>query len=89
MRIEFCAIRHILDICGQRGKAWDNPNVCVYSAPPTGFFYPAGNFYPNHYSAVPPPQMQYPYDFFFNGSNTGFLGVTEPVQITGSITIKL
>jgi hypothetical protein len=80
---------NILDICGQRGKAWDNPNVCVYSAPPTGFFYPAGNFYPNHYSAVPPPQMQYPYDFFFNGSNTGFLGVTEPVQITGSITIKL
>jgi hypothetical protein len=80
---------NILDICGQRGYKWDNPNVCVYSAPPTGFFYPAGNWYPNHASAVPPPQMQYPYDFFFNGANTGFLGVTQPVQITGSLQIKL
>ncbi|HKE37941.1 MAG TPA: hypothetical protein VKB39_10930, partial [Candidatus Baltobacteraceae bacterium] len=80
---------NILDVCGQRGYAWDNPNVCQYSAPPTGFFYPAGNWYPNHVSNTPPPQMQYPYDFFFNGANTGFLGVTEPVQITGSIQIKL
>lgn len=80
---------NILDICGQRGYAWDDPSVCVYSGPPTGFFYPAGNFYPNHYSAVPPPQMQYPYDFFFNGNNTGFLGVVQPMEITGSIQIKL
>jgi hypothetical protein len=80
---------NILDICGQRGYAWENPNVCVYSAPPTGFFYPAGNFYPNSLSSVPPPQMKYPYDFFFNGSNTGFLGVDQPLQITGSVNIKL
>jgi hypothetical protein len=80
---------NILDICGQKGYAWDNPNVCVYSSPPTGFFYPAGNWYPNHNGTVPPPQMKYPYDFFFNGANTGFLGVTEPLQITGSVQIKL
>jgi hypothetical protein len=80
---------NILDVCHQRGYAWDNPYVCVYSGPPTGFFYPAGNFYPNHSSSVPPPQMQYPYDFWFNGNNTGFLGVSEPLQITGSVQIKL
>jgi hypothetical protein len=80
---------NILDICGQRGYAWDNPWVCVYSNPPTGYFYPAGNFYPNHYSAVAPPQMQYPYAFFFNGNNTGFLGVVQPLEITGSVQIKL
>ncbi len=80
---------NILDVCGQRGYAWDNPNVCVYSAPPTGFLYPSGNFYPNSSSRVPAPQLQYPYDFFFNGANTGFLGVTQPLQITGSLQVKL
>jgi hypothetical protein len=80
---------NILDICGQRGYAWDNPNVCVYSNPPTGFFYPAGNFYPNSLSSTPPAQMKYPYDFWFNGNNTGFLGVRAPMEVTGSIRIKL
>lgn len=80
---------NILDVCGQRGYAWSNPDVCVYSGPPTGFFYPAGNFYPNHSSAVPPAQMQYPYDFWFNGNNTGFLGVDEPLQVTGSLQIRI
>ena len=80
---------NLIDYCGQRGYKWDNPSVCVYSGPPTGFFYPAGNFYPNSSSAVPPAQMKYPYDFWFNGNNTGFLGVEEPMQITGSLQIKL
>lgn len=80
---------NILDICGQRGYAWDNPWVCVYSNPPTGFFYPQGNFYPNSQSKVAPAQMQYPYDFWFNGNNTGFLGVVQPMQVTGSLTIRI
>jgi hypothetical protein len=80
---------NVLDICGQRGYAWDNPNVCDYSSLPTGILYPAGNFYPNSYSATPPAQIQYPYSFWFNGNNTGFLGVVEPMQITGSLQIKL
>jgi len=82
-------LTNLLDVCGQRGFAWDNPWVCVYSNPPTGYLYPAGNFYPNHLSAVPPPQLQYPYAFFFNGNNTGFEGVAQPLEVTGSLQIKL
>ncbi len=80
---------NLLDVCGQRGYAWDNPYVCVYGSLPTNFLYPAGNFYPNSNSSRPPPQLQYPYAFWFNGNNTGFLGVVQPLQVTGSLTIKL
>ena len=80
---------NLLDVCGQRGYAWDNPYVCAYSSLPTNFLYPAGNFYPNSTAAAPPPQLQYPYSFWFNGNNTGFEGVVMPLQITGSIQIKL
>jgi hypothetical protein len=80
---------NLLDICGQRGYPWDNPWVCVYGSLPTNFLYAAGNFYPNSKSAVPPPQLQYPYSFWFNGNNTGFLGVLEPVQVTGTLTLRL
>ena len=80
---------NILDICGQRGYAWDNPYVCAYGSLPTNFLYPAGNFYPNSVSSRPPPQLQYPYAFWFNGANTGFLGVTQPLQVTGALTIRL
>jgi hypothetical protein len=80
---------NLLDVCGQRGYAWDNPSVCAYGSLPTNFLYPAGNFYPNSSSSVPPAQLQYPYSFWFNGNNTGFLGVVEPLQITGTVTIKL
>jgi hypothetical protein len=80
---------NILDVCGQRGYPWDNPSVCAYGSLPTNFLYPAGNFYPNSVSSRPPPQLQYPYSFWFNGNNTGFLGVVEPLQVTGSLTFKL
>ncbi|MBV9717723.1 MAG: TonB-dependent receptor [Candidatus Eremiobacteraeota bacterium] len=80
---------NLLDICGQRGYQWDNPSVCVYGSLPTNFLYPAGNFYPNSVSSRPPPQLQYPYSFWFNGNNTGFLGVVQPLQVTGSVTFKL
>ncbi|MGA8575615.1 MAG: TonB-dependent receptor [Candidatus Cybelea sp.] len=80
---------NLLDICGQRGYAWDNPDVCAYGSLPTNFLYPAGNFYPNSVSSRPPQQLQYPYSFWFNGNNTGFLGVTQPLQVTGSLNVKL
>ena len=80
---------NLLDICGQRGYAWDNPYVCAYGSLPTNFLYPSGNFYPNSISSRPPPQLQYPYAFWFNGNNTGFLGVVQPLQITGSVSVKL
>jgi len=80
---------NVLDVCGQRGYAWDNPSVCAYSSLPTNFLYPAGNFYPNSYSSRAPAQLQYPYAFWFNGNNTGYLGVVEPLQVTGSLTFRL
>ena len=40
-------LTNIVDICGQRGYAWDNPNVCVYGSLPSGIMAPKGNFYPN------------------------------------------
>jgi hypothetical protein len=80
---------NLIDICGQRGYVWENPSVCVYGSPPTNFLYPSGNFYPNSNSSHPPPQLQYPYDFWFNGNNTGFLGVVAPMQVTGSVNFKL
>jgi hypothetical protein len=86
MRLNFT---NVLDVCGQRGYAWDNPYVCVYGSLPTNFLYPSGNFYPNSLSQRPPPQLQFPYSFWFNGNNTGFLGVTQPLQITGSLSVHL
>lgn len=80
---------NIIDVCGQRGYPWDQSWICAYSSLPTNFLYPAGNFYPNSISSRPPPQLQYPYAFWFNGNNTGFLGVVQPLQVTGSLTIKL
>jgi hypothetical protein len=80
---------NLLDVCGQRGYAWDQSWICAYSSLPTNFLYPAGNFYPNSVSERPPPQLQYPYSFWFNGNNTGFLGVVQPLQITGSLSFRL
>jgi hypothetical protein len=80
---------NLLDVCGQRGYPWDQSWVCAYSSLPTNFLYPEGNFYPNSVSQRAPPQLQYPYSFWFNGNNTGFLGVVEPLQVTGTLTIKL
>jgi hypothetical protein len=80
---------NIVDTCGQRGYAWDNPNVCVYGALPSGFMYPAGNFYPNSLQATPPPQMRFPYSFWLNNANTGFVGVRVPMQVTFDLEFKL
>ncbi|HZZ65353.1 MAG TPA: TonB-dependent receptor [Candidatus Baltobacteraceae bacterium] len=80
---------NIVDTCGQRGYAWDNPNVCVYGGLPSGFMYPAGNFYPNSFQSTPAPQLKYPYTFWLNNSNTGFVGVRVPMQVTFDLQVKL
>lgn len=82
-------LTNLVDHCGQRGYAWDNPNVCVYSNLPSGIFAPAGNFYPNSVSAAPPPQMQYPYSFWLNNNNTGFVGVKLPFQATFNLHFRI
>lgn len=80
---------NLLNTCGQRGYAWDNPNICTYGALGASIMASAGNFYPNSFAAAPPPQMRYPYGFFVNNTNTGFVGTRQPVQITGTLQIKL
>ncbi|MBV8245439.1 MAG: TonB-dependent receptor [Candidatus Eremiobacteraeota bacterium] len=80
---------NIVDTCGQRGYAWDNPNVCVYGAQPSGVFPPAGNFYPNSLASSPPPQMLYPYTFWLNNNNTGFVGTRVPLQIVFDVDFKI
>jgi hypothetical protein len=80
---------NLVNTCGQRGYAWDNSNVCTYGALGASLMASAGNFYPNSFAAAPPPQMRYPYGFFVNNTNTGFVGTRQPVQITGSLQIKL
>jgi hypothetical protein len=78
----------LIDHCGQRGYAWDQANVCVYGALPSSIFAPAGNFYPNSNGAAP-PQMQFPYTFFLNNTNTGFVGTRLPLQGTFDVQFKL
>lgn len=80
---------NLLDVCHQRGYPWDNANVCIYGNLPSGIMAPEGNFYPNSQAAAAAPQMLYPYSFWLNNNNTGFVGVKEPVQVTGSLEIKL
>jgi len=82
-------LTNLVDHCGQRGYAWDNPNVCVYSSLPTGILYPAGNFFPNSLYASAPPQLQFPYSYWLNNNNTGFVGVKIPFQATFNVHFKL
>ena len=82
-------LSNIVDHCGQRGYAWDNANVCVYSNLPSGILYPAGNFFPNSLYSSPPAQLQYPYSFWLNNNNTGFVGVKIPFQATFNLHFKL
>ncbi|HEU5480992.1 MAG TPA: hypothetical protein VFU90_14195, partial [Candidatus Tumulicola sp.] len=82
-------LTNIVDHCGQRGYPWDNPYVCVYGNLPSGILYPAGNYYPNHNSPSPPPQLQYPYSYVLNNNNTGFVGAVLPMEVNFALQLKL
>lgn len=88
-------ISNLMNVCGQRGYAWDNSHICTYGALGASLFAPSGpatmpgGFYPNSNAATPPVQMLYPYGVFINNTNTGFVGTTQPMQITGILQIKL
>jgi hypothetical protein len=82
-------LTNLVDHCGQRGYPWDNPNVCVYSNLPSGILYPGGNFFPNSFLPAAPPQLQFPYSFWLNNNNTGFVGVKIPFQATFNVHFKL
>jgi hypothetical protein len=82
------AVTGLVDTCFQRGYAWDDRNVCVYSQLPSGGagLGPSGNFIP---ISQTPAQFRFPYGAFNNNLNTGFLGTTIPVDITGNVEFKL
>jgi hypothetical protein len=92
---------NIVDYCGQRGYAWDNGSVCAYGSLPVGIMGPyggtpdQGGFWPNSAcltgggGCTVPPQLLYPYSFWFNGANTGFDGVRIPMEATFSLDIKI
>jgi hypothetical protein len=79
----------LVDTCGQRGYAWDNSQICTYGALGASLMAPEGNFYPNSLLTTAPVQMKYPYGVFLNNNNTGFLGTTQPLQILGTLQIKM
>ncbi|MBV8749144.1 MAG: TonB-dependent receptor, partial [Candidatus Eremiobacteraeota bacterium] len=59
----------LVDRCFQRGYAWDDPNICVYSELPSGGagVGPSGNFLPLNQTPV---ALRYPYGDFSNNLNT-------------------
>lgn len=78
----------LLDKCFQRGYAWDDKNICVYSELPSGGagLGPSGNFTP---IASTPVQIRYPYGPFNNNLNTGFVGTTVPFEAAATMSVKL
>lgn len=78
----------LVDKCFQRGYAWDDKNICVYSELPSGSagLGPSGNFIP---LAQTPIQLRYPYGVFSNNLNTGFIGSTIPFQAAIDVRIKI
>jgi len=82
------AVTGLVDTCFQRGYAWDDPHICVYSQLPSGGagFGPSGNFLPINNTPVP---FRYPYAVFNNNLNTGFVGTTLPVQASVNLSLKL
>lgn len=86
-------ITGLLDRCFQRGYAWDDRNVCVYSNLP-GFGGVAPSFagYPGSFltsAAQNVPQLRYPYGVFSNNLNTGFLGTKLPLQASVEMRFKI
>jgi len=78
----------LIDKCYQRGYAWDDPNICVYSELPSGGagLGPTGNFLP---IAQTPVQLRYPYGVFSDNLNTGFVGVKLPIQGALDLRVKM
>lgn len=69
-------LSNLFDVCHQRGYAWDNAGVCVYSQLPASIA-PAGNFVP---LSSAPPQLQYPYAMWNDNLNLAYLGSRLPMQ---------
>ncbi|MEO6835502.1 MAG: TonB-dependent receptor, partial [Candidatus Tumulicola sp.] len=70
--------------CFQRGYAWDDPNICMYSNLPSNILAPAGNFL-----TTPPVQLKYPYGPWSNQTEVGYTAVKQPFQFTADLNVRL
>jgi hypothetical protein len=70
--------------CFQRGYAWDDSNVCMYSNLPSNILAPAGNFI-----TTPPVELKYPYGPWSNQTEVGYTAVKQPFQFTADLNVRL
>ena len=80
------ALTGLVDSCFQRGYAWDDKNICVYSQLSSGGagLGPSGNFLP-----IANTPVAFKYGVFNNNLNTGFVGTTLPIQAALNLEVKL
>jgi outer membrane receptor protein involved in Fe transport len=75
---------NLFNACFQRGYAWDDGNICMYSNLPSNILAPAGNFL-----TAPPVQLKYPYGPWSNQNEVGYTAVKQPFQLTLDMHIRL
>lgn len=75
---------NLFNQCFQRGYAWDDSNICMYSNLPSNILAPAGNFL-----GAPPVQLKYPYGAWSNQNEVGYTAVKQPFQLTVNLNLRL
>jgi len=75
---------NVVNVCPQRGYAWDNQITCVYGNLPSNIQPPSGNFLTN-----PPTQLKYPYGTFFNITETGETAPIQPFNMFVDLNVKI
>jgi hypothetical protein len=75
---------NLFNECFQRGYAWDDGNICMYSNLPSNILAPAGNFL-----TAPPVQLKYPYGPWSNQNEVGYTAVKQPFQLTFDLHVRL
>jgi hypothetical protein len=75
---------NLVNVCGQRGYAWDNSVTCTYSNLPSNVLPPSGNFLTN-----PPVQVKYPYGSFFDITEVGATSVIQPFNFFVDVNVRI
>ncbi len=75
---------NLYNACFQRGYAWDDSNICMYSNLPSNILAPAGNFL-----QTAPVQLRYPYGPWSNQTEVGYTAVKQPFQFTLDLNLRL
>jgi hypothetical protein len=75
---------NLYNACFQRGYAWDDSNICMYSNLPSNILAPAGNFL-----RTAPIQLRFPYGPWSNQNEVGYTAVKQPFQLTFDLNLRL